>query len=82
MGLMGELDIEKTVLEVPIPNYNTKDAVHKRMAALGASATRRVQVHATTQGLKGSLARIRAQVRALLEAELTEIDQLVRQILS
>jgi len=82
MGLMGERDIEKKVLEVPIPQYNKKDPVHKRLATLGAAAAKKVQDHVTTQRLQGSLARKRAQVRALLEAELKEIDQLVAQILS
>jgi len=80
-GLMGERDIEKKVLEIPIPQYNRKNATHRRLAEIGANAATKVDDYAKTEGFQGSLAKMRARVRELLAQELKEIDEIVEKIL-
>jgi len=81
-GLMGERDIEKKVLDVPIPQYNSKNATHRRLATIGADAARKAGNYVKAGGLQGSLAKMRAGVRKLLVSELKEIDEIVEEILS
>jgi hypothetical protein len=81
-GLMGERDIEKKVLEVPIPQYKDKNAMHRRLARIGADAGEKVADYIKAEGWQGSLAKMRSGVRELLDSELKEIDELVEKILS
>jgi hypothetical protein len=75
MGLMGERDIEKKVLDLPIPRFDGKDPQHKELARLGAQARSEVAALLKNQELPPSLARRRAMVRKAIEHTLTQIDQ-------
>ncbi len=83
-GLMGERDIEKKLLELPIPIFNAEDAIHKKLSELGAAAKQsaRGALNSGTFPADGSLARQRGFIRTHLEAELEEIDKLVISLLS
>jgi hypothetical protein len=80
-GLLGERDIHKKVLEIPIPQFDRKDSIHSRMAVLGKECTAKVSGFAQSGELKGTLAAKRAKARSLLSVEMKEMSQLVRKIL-
>ncbi|HEY2392744.1 MAG TPA: N-6 DNA methylase [Candidatus Angelobacter sp.] len=83
-GLMGERDIEKKLLELPIPIFDQKNRAHQRLSELGAKA-RDAAIKALEAGefpVNSSTARQRAFMRQHLESELAEIDKLVAILLS
>ncbi len=82
-GLMGERDIHKKLLELPIPLFDGKNPKHLRLSHLGANA-REAAVKAIKSGefpVPSSIARQRAFIRGLLQPELEEIDRLVSALL-
>lgn len=82
-GLWGERDIHKRVWQVRIPRFDASDPTHQRLAELGETCHARVAQVATQIGQRyRSPARRRAAVRAVLKAELAEIDSLVRRTLA
>ncbi len=80
---LGERDIEKKLLDVPIPSFNPHDRVHNALSELGADAHRQAQraIHERSFRAGGSLARQRGFVRTALGDTLTEIDELVKTLL-
>ncbi len=82
-GLLGERDIEKKLLDVPIPTFDSGIALHRRLSELGEEAHRQAQSVISGQDFPagGSLARQRACVRTALGEILEEIDSLVRNLL-
>lgn len=79
-GLMGERDIEKKLLELPIPTFDHQNAKHNELADLGVSAWKKARslIHTAEFPAGASTARQRAMVRLNLETELKQIDKLVR----
>jgi hypothetical protein len=75
MGLMGERDICKKILEIPIPEYDKADSTHKRLAEISASAAAKVRELIQKGNLEGNAARMRGKIRESLSSELTEIDE-------
>lgn len=82
-GLLGERDIEKKLLDVPIPTFDSHIALHRKLSELGEEAHRQAQSVISGQDFPagGSLARQRACVRTALGEILEEIDGLVRNLL-
>jgi hypothetical protein len=82
-GLMGERDIEKKLLDLPIPLFDRKNPTHRRLSALGIKAHRQARAlirdHNFPSGT--SLARQRAYIRTALKDTLAEIDSLVKNLL-
>ena len=68
---MGERDIEKKVLELPIPRYKAGDGGHQALADLAARARKRATKLVTSAEFAKSIAArcgwLRAQLRNLLE---------------
>ena len=81
MGLMGERDIEKKLLDLPIPKFKSEDHKHVALAELGRQARERIRTHLKPDDLPGSLARQRGWVREQLKSELSEIDKIVKTLL-
>src|SRR5271157_449580 len=83
-GLLGERHVHKTVLDVPIPTFDTGIALHRKLSELGHDAHRQAQATIADQNfpLGGSLARQRACIRTALGEILAEIDGLVRELLA
>ena len=82
-GLMGERDIEKKLLEFPIPLFNHEDATHRKLSEMGVNA-RVAAIEAMKLGdfpVNGLLAKQRGFIRTRLEKELKEIDKLVAALL-
>jgi hypothetical protein len=81
MGLLGERDIEKKVLELPIPQFDGKDQVHRRLAELGESASKAVAKAILDGTIEGTLATRRRLARQAAADQLKEIDVLVKDML-
>lgn len=84
VGLLGERDIHKKLLELPIPTYDHENAKHQKISELGAKA-REEAVKAIRSGefpVDSAIARQRGFMREHLKSELEEIDKLVAALLS
>jgi hypothetical protein len=84
VGLLGERDIHKKLLELPIPTYEHEDAKHRKLSELGAKAREEVTkvLASGTFPLDSGIAKQRAFIRKHLESELEKIDILVARLLS
>jgi hypothetical protein len=81
LGLLGERDIEKKLLELPIPSYRAGNALQERLAELGKSAAKRAT--AVTQQLidEPNLGASRNAAREAVGDILDEIDRLTEKLL-
>lgn len=81
LGLLGERDIEKKVLELPIPAFSGTNSSHLKLAKLGKEATQ--EASPIVQGLSEtrSLGLKRKAVRESLSGIIQQIDLLVNKIL-
>jgi hypothetical protein len=80
-GLMGERDIEKKVLDLRIPAFNSERKAHRRIAELGAQARSASQEIVSFGNFPERLARRRAFVRAEMQTLIDEINGHVFKIL-
>jgi hypothetical protein len=82
-GLLGERDIEKKLLDVPIPTFDSRIALHRKLSELGHDSHRQAQAVISDPDFPagGSLARQRAYIRTAVDETLAEIDGLVRKLL-
>ena len=80
VGLQGERDIHKKVLELPIPLFDAKTPEHVALAKLGAEAGRQAKKVSAErgEGWPAGLARRRAIVRENLADVLGRIDEAVK----
>jgi SAM-dependent methyltransferase len=83
VGLLGERDIHKKLLELPIPVYDHEDPKHQKISELGAKAreTAVIAIKSGTFPLDSSIAKQRGFIRTHLEVEMEEIDTLVAKLL-
>ncbi len=81
-GLMGERDIEKKLLDLPIPTFDHEDTNHNKLAELGIAAWEKAGriVRSADFPAGASTARQRGLIRSNLESELRQIDKLVKEI--
>jgi len=88
-GAFGPRGIKKKVLELPIPEYNPNNPIHKRLVELGIEGTKRVKEHlpkilnkyrgkVITPSIVG---KIRNEIRKIIEDIVKEIDNLVLELL-
>jgi type I restriction-modification system DNA methylase subunit len=83
-GLLGERDIHKKLLELPIPLFNPEDTAHRQLSGLGLAA-RTSAAEALKSGtfpVQTTLARQRGFIRTHLETQMEQIDTLVIKLLS
>jgi hypothetical protein len=82
-GLLGERDIEKKLLDVPIPLFVSTNPTHKTLVLLGERAHQEAQAALKSADFPSgpSLARQRSFIRKALEDTLGEIDGLVKVLL-
>jgi hypothetical protein len=82
-GLLGERDIHKKILELPIPVFDAENPKHQKISELGVKA-REEAVKAIKSGefpVDKDIARQRGFMREHLKSELEEIDKLVAALL-
>jgi hypothetical protein len=83
VGLQGERDIHKKVLELPIPLFDERKADHVALAKLGEEAAKRAKEaieKAKGENWPAGLARRRAIVRQGIGDVLDRIDEAVKQL--
>ena len=81
-GLWGPRHICKKVLEIPIPQYSLSDENHQALSQLGEQCAQKVEQLLPQHAKSRSIGHTRRLIKAQLEEELTQIDNLVKQILS
>ncbi|HET7101267.1 MAG TPA: SAM-dependent DNA methyltransferase, partial [Terriglobia bacterium] len=83
VGLLGERDIHKKLLELPIPIFNHENPEHRNIAEIGANARKRAAqvLESGNFPLGSSIGRQRNFMRECLKPELDEIDKLVSALL-
>jgi hypothetical protein len=84
VGLLGERDIHKKLLELPIPTYNQEDSKHTKLSKLGAKAREEAAKVVASGGfpVESGIAKQRGFIRKQLKSEMEEIDALVAKLLS
>jgi hypothetical protein len=88
-GLWGPRDIHKKVWEFPIPEFNSRDKAHLRLADIAETCAEKVkemvpELKELFKDLRGpyAIGRARTAVREALKDELAEIDAIVIDILN
>ena len=81
-GLLGERDIEKKVLELPIPVFDPRLPQHRLISDLGRRAAEEAASYVASTTLPASLAKQRALVRSAVSDTLSEINDEVRKLLA
>ena len=83
MGLLGERDIHKSVLKLPIPVFDEADERHSEMADLGIMARKQAKtvIADDTFPVDGSLASQRGYVRTALGEIHDQMELVVTAIL-
>ena len=82
IGLMGERDIHKKVLELPIPIFEEKKPIHRELVKLSAEAHRVAVGFIAATTLPDSLAKKRGMVREAASETIEQIDALVAELLA
>jgi len=82
LGLMGERDIEKKVLELPIPVFDEKKPYHRKLAKLSAEAHVQASQFIAAATLPDSLAKKRGMVREAVSGTIREINAIVEALLA
>jgi len=79
-GLWGPRHICKKVLELPIPQFDSSEEAHRKLAELGRICTQEVAdwLEGGGPGKVRSIGKLRSMVREMLASELGEIDALVK----
>src|SRR5204862_2916578 len=81
LGLMGERDIHKKVLDVPFPQYSKEVAKHRDLVRLAKSAVKDAYKAVRIPAFPGHLPRQRAYIRTCVEEALTEINAIVKSLI-
>ncbi|MGO4883733.1 MAG: N-6 DNA methylase [Bryobacteraceae bacterium] len=81
MGLMGERDIEKKLMDLAIPRFKPADSRHNDLVVLGQQAREKIAGLLKRSALPKSLAAQRAWARSQVRRELDDIDRIVKRLL-
>jgi hypothetical protein len=82
-GLLGERDIHKKLLELPIPTFDSSNSIHDEIARLGLQAHRDATAITTSDGFPtgAGIARQRAFMRDQLRETMASIQKLVSKMM-
>ena len=78
---MGERDIHKVPLEIPIPRFDSTDPIHGAIGSLACDASELVSAAAKFGAFEGSLAKRRAAAREVAALPLAKLHKLVKKLL-
>jgi len=83
MGLLGERDVHKKVLDLPVPAFDPGNSLHKKLLAAGEEAHQMatLALDAPSFPSGSTLARQRKFVRVQIHSQLERIDGLVQILL-
>lgn len=75
-------DIHKKVFELPIPKFDSKDGLHKRLSKLAAISAKKIEQWLKDSAVaeSQSIAKTRKEARLVVLKELAEIDGIVAQM--
>jgi type I restriction-modification system DNA methylase subunit len=82
MGLLGERDLHKKVLGLPIPEFDPKNKLHIEISKLGEAARIKTLNSFDDKILESSLAKQRGWVRENVKEILENINPLVKRLIS
>lgn len=85
-GLFGARDVHKKILDVYFPQFDESNSYHQRLAFLGKQAHEKVQEYLITNPpadkiSNNQLGRLRLEIKKHLDAEIKEIDEVVRRVI-
>ncbi|MEM2592684.1 MAG: hypothetical protein QXI60_08875, partial [Thermofilaceae archaeon] len=82
-GQWGPRDIEKKVLDLPIPKYDPEREEHRRLAELGKACSEKVAAWLAAGNARKirSIGRLRQIIRNMLQLELQQIDHYAQRVL-
>ena len=82
-GLLGERDVTKKLLELPIPIFNHENKLHVTLADAGEKARIKAEdvVHSAEFPMGSGLSKQRGFMRSNLESEMAQLDALVGKLL-
>jgi hypothetical protein len=81
LGLMGERDIEKKLLDLPIPKFNSDIEAHEDLAELGREARKQGAALVGSAGFPDSLVKQREFIRCGLAQTLKNINRIAKKLL-
>jgi len=81
MGLMGERDIHKKVLDVPFPSYDKDNSTHRDLVQFAKDSAKAANKATRLPGFPGHISGQRAFIRVQLEKIRAEMDRLVKSII-
>lgn len=81
MGLLGERDIHKKVLDLPIPEYDSRIALHTSLVEWGKTLREKAMGLIGSGPLPATLAKQRALIRESFQEDFQELDKLVSKLL-
>jgi hypothetical protein len=81
MGLMGERDIEKKILDLPISEFDPDNTKHRELSKLGAIARERTGQLIMSEDFPNFLPKQRGWVRDKLKDVINKIDRITSEIL-
>ena len=81
MGLLGERDIHKKVLDLPIPEYDSRVTLHTSLAEWGKTLREKAKGLIESRPLPATLAIQRALIRDSFQDDFQELDKLVSKLL-
>ena len=81
-GLWGPRNIWKKVLEIPIPEFDSRNEIHERLAQIARECETKVRLIQERLSEQKNIGRIRSTIRNSLSDQLAEITKLTAKILS
>lgn len=86
-GLFGVRDIHKKILDIYFPRFDESNGVHKKLAELSEAAHKKAEKYLKDNPPQKELSpihlgRLRLAIKKHLSSEMTEIDKLVKKIIS
>ncbi|MBS1767903.1 MAG: SAM-dependent DNA methyltransferase, partial [Acidobacteria bacterium] len=83
MGLLGERDVHKKVLDLPIPIFDPENLLHQKLLLIGSEAHQKAAIALNDPSFPsgGALARQRKFIRTQIQPLLEQIDILVHALL-
>jgi hypothetical protein len=83
VGALGERDIHKKVLELPIPRYDEHNRIHLELSEIAKDCQTQVSTLATSLAQRyHSVGKIRQEIKRALSSQLTRVNSLALQALN
>jgi hypothetical protein len=81
-GLWGPRNIWKKVLEIPIPKFDPKSKIHRRLAEIARECETKVELMRGQLSTHHNIGKVRSTIRGSLGNQLAEVTEMTAEILS